>query len=77
MKPTKAFAALALALLLAVAGLAQGNSPANQTGPAPKMMIESPTHDFGEIKAGTPLRYAFKIKNEGKGELKILSVAPS
>jgi len=39
-------------------------------------MIESFTHDFGEVKAGTPLRYAFKIRNMGKADLLINSVAP-
>lgn len=45
-------------------------------GPAPMMVIESLTHDFGEVKAGTPLRYAFKIKNTGNSDLLINNVSP-
>jgi len=70
MKMMRPFAALALALLTAVASLAQ-------SGAAPKIVIDSPSFDFGEVKAGAPLRHTFKVKNEGKGELKILNVAPS
>ncbi|HXG94080.1 MAG TPA: DUF1573 domain-containing protein [Blastocatellia bacterium] len=69
MKPDKIIAALTLALLMAIAAVAQ-------SGPAPKIAIDSPTYDFGEIKAGTPLRHAFKVKNEGKADLEIKSVAP-
>jgi Protein of unknown function (DUF1573) len=77
MKPIKAVAALVLALFAAVASPAQDNRSSNPAGSMPKLVIESPTHDFGEIKAGTPLRHAFKVRNEGKGDLRILNVAPS
>jgi hypothetical protein len=40
-------------------------------------VIDSFTHDFGEVKAGTSLRYAFKVKNQGKADLLIRDVAPS
>ena len=45
-------------------------------GPAPMMVIDSTTHDFGEVKAGTPLRYAFKVKNTGNSDLLINNVSP-
>jgi hypothetical protein len=45
-------------------------------GPAPMLVIESLTHDFGEVKAGTPLRYAFKVKNKGNADLLINNVSP-
>jgi hypothetical protein len=45
--------------------------------PAPKLVIESATHDFGEVKAGTPVSYSFIVKNEGTADLQIKSVAPA
>jgi hypothetical protein len=78
MKFVKPVAALTLALLLATVSLGQNGKPAaGQGGLPPKIVIESPSYDFGEIKAGTPLRHTFKVRNEGKGELRILNVAPS
>ena len=76
--------ALALLTVLAVVAAAgqkpqQPNPPSGadaSVGPAPMLVIESLTHDFGEVKAGTPLRYAFKIKNEGKADLLINNVSP-
>jgi len=67
--------ALALALALALTAAAQQNPQATPAD-GPKLVIESFTHDFGEIKSGTPLRYAFKIKNAGKADLLIQSVTP-
>ena len=43
---------------------------------APELVIDEMTHDFGEVKAGTPLRWSFKIKNTGKADLLINSVSP-
>jgi hypothetical protein len=74
-------------MLLLITGLAtpaaaqnkhSANTPdgTEPSGPAPALVIESFTHDFGEVKAGTPLRYAFKIKNQGKVDLLINSVSP-
>jgi len=54
----------------------QPNAGSASSGPAPILVIESFTHDFGEVKPGDPLRYAFKIKNEGKADLLINSVTP-
>jgi hypothetical protein len=55
--------------------LAQNGQP-NGNG-APQIVVEAPTHDFGEVKTGTPLKWAFKIKNTGKADLIIQNVAPS
>ena len=55
---------------------AQPNGSGASSGAAPMLVIESLTHDFGEVKSGAPLRYAFKIKNEGKADLLINNVAP-
>lgn len=43
----------------------------------PKLAIASMEHSFGSVKAGTPLKYTFVIKNEGKTDLEIQKVAPS
>ena len=81
MKLMRILSALALALVLSIAALAQvTKSPGQETpkpsGPAPKMVVDSLTHDFGELVGGQPLRHAFKIKNEGKGDLEIKNVVP-
>jgi uncharacterized protein DUF1573 len=76
MKFMKAFPALALAILLAVSAAAQEKEQPKPNEDRPKLAIEGFTHDFGEVKAGEPLRYAFKIKNEGKADLLILTVSP-
>ena len=66
----------ALALMIVATALAQ-EKPAN--GPAsgsPKFVIASMSHDFGEVKPGTPLKYSFTFKNHGKADLLIHSVTP-
>lgn len=80
MRIVKTIGTLALVAFLAAAVAAQEKKPqpsgVTPSGPSPMLVIESFTHDFGEVKAGTPLRYAFKIKNAGKGALLINNVAP-
>jgi len=70
-----------LTSLIAAAQETQAPVGANGTSApsaaAPQMVIGSMTHDFGEVKAGTPLRYSFKIRNDGKADLLIKDVAPS
>ncbi len=44
---------------------------------SPKLVIASLEHSFGTVKPGTPLTYAFTIKNEGDTDLEIQNVAPS
>ena len=75
MKWLKSISTLVLLLLVVVAAVAQEN-PSKPSGGAPKMVIESPTHDFGEVKAGAPLHYTFKVKNEGSADLLIQNVQP-
>jgi hypothetical protein len=82
MNPLKRVPLLVLVLVLCATSWAQKKQP-NQAGdqptdygPMPNLAIESTTHDFGELKSGTPLRYAFKIKNTGKVDLVIESVSP-
>jgi len=80
MKLLKAISALALLTALVATAAAQDkhspNQPNGVSGAAPQMAIESFTHDFGEVKAGTPLRYAFKVKNQGNADLLINNVSP-
>lgn len=66
---------LALSLMLASAAMATAQDKPAQSG-EPKLVIASFTHDFGEVKPGTPLEYSFVIKNQGKADLLIKSVAP-
>ena len=83
MKIVKTIGAFVLLTLLVVTAAAQEKQPPAQpsggsmpSGTAPKLVIESYTHDFGEVKSGDPLRYAFKIKNDGNADLVINSVSP-
>ena len=70
MKSRTAFLAVASLILFAF-------SVSAQDGAKPKASIPSLEHSFGSVKAGTPLTYAFEIKNEGKVDLEITSVSPS
>lgn len=83
MKLVKTIGAMTLVSVLVIVAAAQEKQSPNQpngagapSSAAPLLVIESFTHDFGEVKAGTPLRYAFKIKNQGKADLLINSVSP-
>lgn len=73
MKLNTAFT-LALAALCSVSVLAQDKKAAQPL--TPKLVIESLTHDFGEVKSGEPLSFIFRIKNEGGADLMIKSVTP-
>lgn len=55
----------------------QQNGGDTSSSAVPILVIDSFTHDFGEVKPGTTLRYAFKVKNQGKADLLINNVAPS
>ena len=74
MKIVNTMPAIALALSLASATMAQENG--SSANGVPNMVIESLTHDFGEIKPGAPISHSFKIKNTGSADLKIYSVSP-
>ena len=83
MKLVRTIGTLALGALLVTMSAAQEkqspdhpNGAGAPPGAAPLLVIESLTHDFGEVKAGTPLRYAFKVKNQGKADLLINNVSP-
>ena len=78
MKIIKSFRPVILALALAAGAFAQKQAPPppSPAGTAPAMVIDSLTHDFGEVKSGTPLKYAFIVKNKGTADLLISNVAP-
>jgi hypothetical protein len=73
MKAKRILLLSALVLALASAAASQDNKPAD----APKLVMDSFQHDFGEIKSGTALNYTFIVKNQGKANLEIRNVAPS
>jgi hypothetical protein len=69
---------LAVALLaLVVAAAVPAGWAANPSQKLPQVALETAEHSFGSIPQGTPLSYTFKLKNRGKGDLRILSVKPS
>lgn len=73
MNPRKVILLLSLVLAFAATAMAQATPAPNGE---PKLVIKSFAHDFGEVKSGTPLQYTFLVKNEGKADLLIKSVAP-
>jgi hypothetical protein len=84
MKLIKTLLVLALMAAFSVSAAAfqnqtspQQNGADSSSGAVPILVIDSFTHDFGEVKPGTTLQYAFKVKNQGKAGLQILNVAPS
>jgi hypothetical protein len=43
----------------------------------PNMVIENPIYDAGQVmRPGAPIEHAFRIKNTGAAELRILDVKP-
>ena len=73
---------LALVLVLGFVPLAPAQDNQRDRGAAgpdaakPALVIDEVIHDFGEVRAGKALRWAFKIKNLGQADLLIQSVSP-
>ena len=67
---------VALALMIAAAAMAQEKPASGSATGSPKLVIASMSHDFGEVKPGTALKYSFTFKNQGKADLLIHSVTP-
>jgi len=42
--------------------------------PGPVMVVDNPVKDFGKVMKGATLGHVFRLRNEGKGALEILSV---
>lgn len=55
----------------------EGTAPAALDGPHGTLKLDALEHEFGAVKAGTPLSYTFKFKNKGKAPLEITEVKPS
>jgi hypothetical protein len=77
MRLTNRVAALVLIAIVTTASPVLAFGQEHPNGSAPKLVTQSFTHDFGEVKPGEPLKYSFIIKNEGNANLQITSVAPS
>jgi hypothetical protein len=39
--------------------------------PVPRVVVEAPVHDFGQVERGVPIDHVFKVKNAGAGWLRI------
>ena len=74
-KTTLIFIALFLVTVFSVA--AKEKPSPQPLGTAPKLAIAAFEHNFGSVKAGTPLTFTFKVKNEGDADLEIKNVAPA
>jgi hypothetical protein len=72
--PAAMVAILAIFIPIANARFKQTGATAPGTS---KLWIEATIHDFGTVEAGTPVRYSFKIRNDGAAALEIRSVVPS
>ncbi len=66
-----------LALVLGGSAAVSWGAEAPAVPKLPKLVLDRPDHSFGEVRAGTPIRYTFKLKNQGQAPLRILSVKPT
>lgn len=72
----------ALVLVIVVAAFASAQENRTDRGgggedvPLPQVVLDELAHDFGDVRSGTPLRWAFKIKNVGTANLRIRDVKP-
>src|SRR5262245_18585337 len=64
-------------LLIFLAVFAPENRSQSPDDKKPRMVISELEHNFGSIKAGTPLKYTFKVTNKGTANLEVKNVAPS
>ncbi|MGH9834751.1 MAG: DUF1573 domain-containing protein [Blastocatellia bacterium] len=65
-----------MAAVLAIAAMTKSSTKSSEAD-QPKLVMDSFEHSFGAVKAGTPLNFTFKVKNQGKAALEIKSVSPS
>jgi hypothetical protein len=73
---------MAVSMLMACNSNGAGNKSADNTttataADAPVMKFEKETHDFGKIKQGDKVTYAFKFTNTGKSPLIIKDAVAS
>lgn len=76
MKIAKMHIAVTFLLVLTTVAMARQNGAGQPKTGAPKLVIDSLTHDFGDVKPGTSLIHSFRIKNEGTADLLIQGVHP-
>ncbi len=50
--------------------------PGESAGPKPRLMVEQPVYEAGDIEAGTQVSHEFLIRNEGDAPLEITEVKP-
>ena len=65
------------ALGIVIYGYFKSVPPGQDNENAPKIEITPESYDFGDIKYGDIVNYAFEVKNSGKGVLEIKRVATS
>jgi hypothetical protein len=74
----KALGTLVLLLVLSPFAWAQDtkSDPGGPSSPVatPRAVLDQTMHDFGEVRSGRPLRWAFKVKNVGNADLVIHSI---
>jgi len=68
---------ITIALIVAVVAAAAIVAAQQKETGQPKLALDAFEHSFGTIKAGTPLKHSFPIKNEGRADLEIKNVIPS
>ncbi|HEX9653251.1 MAG TPA: DUF1573 domain-containing protein [bacterium] len=68
---------LTATLFFVVPAMAQDKEPEKPKAPAPHLVIKALEHDFGEVKAGTPLTYNFMFENQGTDTLRVHTVKAS
>jgi hypothetical protein len=44
---------------------------AHADDPVPRVSVEAPVHDFGQVERGVPIDHVFEVKNAGAGWLRI------
>jgi hypothetical protein len=80
MKLLSVVCALGFVIVVVALAPAQENrtdqAAAGEDVPMPQLVLDELSHHFGEVKPGTPLRWAFKIKNIGTANLQIRDVKP-
>ncbi len=50
---------------------------AKPAGPAPKILVDKETHEFGEVWVGAKVNHTFEVRNTGNAVLNITKVKPS
>lgn len=68
-------AGAALIVLVALGTVVFGQS--GDGGGRPKLVIDSPTHNAGDVKSGAVVSHVYEVKNEGKANLEIKNIVPS